>query len=217
MDAKTDPAPAKTQPICASELLAELANAFPDERITVGELLDRLEGRAFGLLLLLLAVPNCIPNIPGISTIFGVLLAAPALQMIMGSAKPWLPNRVRAWSFQREHLQMAIKGAVPILRRIERLIQPRWTWAVQPPLTIYFGLQTLFLAGVLIMPIFLGNFGPGLTVAATALALLQRDGRLLLLTIPMTIAATALAWAGILISLAALREAAEIVAGLFGF
>lgn len=216
MDAKIEPSPVRQSPACASDLLAELATAFPDERITVGELLDRLEGRAFGLLLLLLAVPNCIPNIPGISTIFGVLLAAPALQMIIGSPKPWLPNRIRAWSFQREHLQMAIKGAVPVLRRIERLIQPRWTWAVQPPFTIYFGLQTLFLAFVLILPIFLGNFGPGLTVAATALALLQRDGRLLLLTIPMSIVATAVAWAGILISLAALREAVEIAANLFG-
>ncbi len=216
MDAKTDTTHPRAEVACASELLEELKDAFPDERITVGELLDRLEGRAFGLLILLLAVPNCIPNIPGISTIFGVLLAAPAFQLIVGSKKLWLPARIRRWSFQREHLRMAIRGAVPALRRIERLVQPRWTWALRPPFTIYLGFQTLFLALVLIMPIFLGNFGPGLTVAATALALLQRDGRLALLTIPMTFFATALAWAGILISLAAFREAVEIVFSLFG-
>ena len=197
-------------------MLAELSDAFPNERVTVGELLDRLDGRAFGLLLLLLAAPNCIPNIPGISTIFGVLLLAPAVQMILGRGKPWLPRNVCAWSFQREHLRMAINGAVPILRRIERFVQPRWTWALQPPFTVYLGLQTLFLAGVLILPIPLGNFGPGLVVAATALAFLQEDGRLALLTPIMTVAATAVAWFGILIGLAAVEKGWALLLNMVG-
>jgi hypothetical protein len=201
----------KHGPIKASELLEELHDAFPEERVSVGEVLDRLERRAFGLLLLLLAIPNCIPNIPGISTIFGVMLVAPALQMIMGAGKPWLPKRVRAWSFQREHLRAAIKGATPFLRRIEHFVEPRWSVLTQWPFTIWLGLQTLFLAFVLILPIPLGNWPPGVTLAATALALLQRDGRLALLTLPMTILSTIVAWAGIHIGLAALREGLELL------
>jgi len=210
------PAPRASHPR-ASALLAELADAFPDERVTVGEVLDRLDGRAFGLLLLLLAAPNCIPNIPGISTIFGVILLAPATQMILGRGKPWLPRNVRAWTFQRTHLRMAIHGAVPILKRIERFVQPHWSWAVRPPFTAFLGLQTLYLAFVLILPIPLGNFGPGLVIAATALAVLQEDGRLALLTPVLTVIASAVAWVGIQIGLAALQKGVELVVGAFGF
>jgi hypothetical protein len=201
----------------ASVLLAELADAFPEESVTVGDVLDRLDGRAFGLLLLLLAAPNCIPNIPGISTIFGVMLLAPATQMILGRGKPWLPRKVRAWKFQRTHLRMAINGAVPILKRIERFVQPNWSWAVRPPFTVFLGLQTLYLAIVLILPIPLGNFGPGLVIAATALAVLQEDGRLALLTPVMTIFASAVAWVGIQIGFAALNKGVEIMMSALGF
>ena len=200
----------------ASDLLGELADAFPDERVTVGEVLDRLDGRAYGLLLLLLAAPNCIPNIPGISTIFGVMLIAPAIQMIIGRGKLWLPSRMRAWAFQRSHLRSAIHGAVPILKRIERFVQPRWSWAVQPPFTAYLGLQTLYLAFVLILPIPFGNFGPGLVVAATALAMLQEDGRLAILTPIMTVIASAVAWVGIQIGLAALQKGWELLLAAIG-
>lgn len=200
----------------ASDLLGELADAFPDERVTVGEVLDRLDGRAYGLLLLLLAAPNCIPNIPGISTIFGVMLIAPAIQMILGRGTLWLPARMRAWAFQRSHLRMAIHGAVPILKRIERFVQPRWSWAVRPPFTAYLGLQTLYLAGVLILPIPFGNFGPGLVVAATALALLQEDGRLAIMTPIMTVIASAVAWVGIQIGLAAVQKGWDLLLAAFG-
>jgi hypothetical protein len=106
---------------------------------------------------------------------------------------------------------MAINGSLPILKRIERYVAPRWTFLVKPPFTQLLGLQTLFLAFVLILPIPLGNWMPGVTVAATALALLQRDGRLVLLSVPLTLVSVALAWAGIRIGVVAMREIGEML------
>lgn len=190
----------------ASELLKDLMDAFPEESVTVGDILKRLEGQAFGLLLLVLALPNCIPNIPGLSTIFGVMMVAPAVQLILGRGDLWLPSRVRRWQISRHALQMAINGSLPILKRIERYVAPRWTFLVRPPFTQLLGLQTLFLAIVLILPIPLGNWMPGVTVAATALALLQRDGRLVLLSVPLTLISVVLAWAGIRLGIVAIKE-----------
>jgi hypothetical protein len=51
--------------------------------------------------LLVLALPMCVPNVPGISTIFGVLMLAPALQMVFGSRTLAVPQRVRDWRSQR--------------------------------------------------------------------------------------------------------------------
>jgi hypothetical protein len=50
-----------------------------------------------------------------------------------------------------------------------------------------------------------------MTVAATALALIQRDGRLALLTIPMGLVSLAIAWIGFRLGFAALRELGDIV------
>jgi len=62
--------------VSTSALLMQLAQAEGEERISVGEIVSRLGDRAPGLLLLMLALPMCIPNVPGISTIFGLLMLA---------------------------------------------------------------------------------------------------------------------------------------------
>ncbi|MEQ1617753.1 MAG: exopolysaccharide biosynthesis protein [Terricaulis sp.] len=167
----------------ASELLAELADAFPGEKVSVGELLDRLDSRANGVVLLVLALPMCIPNVPGISTIFGFLMIAPALQLLFGQHKLWAPAQVRAWRVDSQALRRTFNVAIPTLKRVEVLIKPRLSFLTRFPFTIYVGLQTLFMALVLILPIPAGNWPPGITVALTALALLQRDGVLLLATV----------------------------------
>jgi hypothetical protein len=211
MDSPLSDSDSRPPPTRASDLLEELLVAFPEETVTVGEVLDRLEGRAFGLLLLLLALPNCIPNIPGLSTIFGVMMIAPAGQMILGRGALWLPRRVRAWTFSREVVRSTITGATPILRRVELHIRPRWSFMVGAPMTRLLGVQTLVMGAVLILPIPAGNWPPGMTVAATALALIQRDGRLALLTIPMGLISLAIAWIGFRLGFAALRELGDIV------
>ena len=75
-------------------------------------------------------------------------------------------------------------ATLPTLRRIEVAIKPRLSALTAFPLTIIVGIQTLLMAFILILPIPFANWPPGMTVAMTALALLQRDGLLMLITIP---------------------------------
>lgn len=183
MDAATHlSAQTHTKPAKASDLLLELMDAFPNERVTIGEFLLRLDGRAYGLLLLLLALPMCIPNIPGISTVFAVMMFVPAVQMMIGRGHAWLPKRICAWSFSREALQSALKGALPILRRIETLARPRWSALVSAPTLPLWGVMTFIMAIVLALPIPGGNWPVGITVAAMSLALLQQDGLLAIIS-----------------------------------
>lgn len=210
-DAPHLPARQRNAPPRASALLRDLEGAFPNETVTVHELIERLEGRAIGLLLLILALPMCIPNVPGISTIFGLLIIAPAVQMILGGQKLWLPGRVRRWSFPREGLLQAIRVAAPILERIEHFVKPRMPVLTQPPFTIFFGLQTLLMAFVLVLPIPLGNWPPGMTVAMTALALLQRDGLLMLLSAPAAVISVLIAYIGVRLGWVIMRELGELM------
>src|SRR5262245_22865124 len=179
-----------------SAILDDLVEAFPEDAVTVGELVDRLDMRAHGVLLLVLALPMCVPNVPGISTIFGVLMLAPALQMVFGSRRLMVPKRVREWRVDCSALRRTFNLAIPSLKRVEYLIKPRWSALTRFPATILVGLQTLLMALVLILPIPFANWPPGMTVAITSLALLQRDGVLMLLTIPAAIASVGSVYLG---------------------
>jgi hypothetical protein len=68
---------------------------------------------------------------------------------------------------------------------------------------------------VLLLPIPGGNWPPGMTVAATGLALAQRDGRMALLTVPMAAISLGVAWIGFRIGLVVLSEIGQILTGLF--
>jgi hypothetical protein len=185
------PAPRPNPGRSASAVLEELSEAFPGEKISVGELVDQLDSRAHGVLLLILALPMCIPNIPGISTIFGALMIAPALALLFGQRRLWLPEQMRAWTFPRDGFRRALQLAIGGLRRVEYLIKPRLSVLTRWPATSFVGFQTLLMAIVLILPIWGANLSPGVTVTLTALALMQRDGVLMLLSIPCAIGSIA--------------------------
>jgi len=195
-------------------LLEDLAEAFPGEQVSVGELIDQLDSRAHGVLLLVLALPMCIPNIPGISTIFGILMLAPGFQLVLGSRRLWVPRRVRLWSIEADALRRTLRAATPMLKRVEYLIKPRWSRLTRFPVTILVGLNVLLMAFILILPIPFANWPPGMTVAMTALALLQRDGVLMLLTIPAAIASVASVYLGTRLGLAVINGIVDWVQGV---
>ncbi len=201
----------------ASAVLDDLVDAYPhDTVVTVGDLIDRLDSRAHGVLLLVLALPMCIPNVPGISTVFGLLMMAPAVQLVLGSRRLWVPQRLRAWSVDFNALRRALQVATPPLKRIEYLIKPRLSALTRFPVTIVIGLQTVLMAIILVLPIPFANWPPGMTVAMTALALLQRDGALMLLTIPAAIASIGSVYLGARVGFAVLGEAMQWLSSLFG-
>lgn len=212
-----DPSPPPAAPVgrSASAILDDLAEAFPGDTVSVGELIDRLDSRAHGVLLLVLALPMCIPNIPGISAIFGALMMAPAFQLVLGSRRLWVPRRVREWRVSAGALRKTFATATPTLRRLEYLIKPRWSRLTRFPATILIGLQTLLMAFILILPIPFANWPPGMTVAMTALALLQRDGVLMLLTLPAAAASVASVYLGTRFGLAVINTVVDWINALF--
>ena len=79
-----------------SELLSAIVTAHSAERIGVGEVVHALRNRAFGLSILLLGLPNCLPMPPGIPVICGVLLCLVGGQMLIGRDELWLPRWLAA-------------------------------------------------------------------------------------------------------------------------
>jgi hypothetical protein len=162
----------------ASTLLRRLIADHPHARISLDDLLTGVGHRAFGLLLLLLAIPNSIPlpSPPGLSTIFGLPMAIFAAQLLLGHQAPWLPAFLRRKTLPRDDLLRLLDRATPYLAKVERRLRSRHHRFVGPPAERVAGLVILIMAGILSLPIIFGNFLPAFAVLLMALAILARDG-----------------------------------------
>ena len=158
-----------------STVLLALALQTHRERISIGDLLAALGDRALGALLFIFAFPNVLPVPPGTSTLLGAPLVFLAAQLMLGRS-PWLPAFVARRSLLHADFVILVRRVVPWLQRAERLLRPRLTWLVLPPMEYAIGGVSLLLALVLVLPIPLGNMLPALAISLMALAVLERDG-----------------------------------------
>lgn len=190
-----------------SERLLAIATTSTSERITVAEISAALGDRGFGLLLLLLTLPNAIPVPgPGLSAILALPAALLAAQMALGLERPRLPQRLARWSFPRQRVAALLVRAQPMLERLERLLRPRRPVAGERLV----GAVCLLLALVLALPIPFGNLPVAWALIVIALGVIERDG--LATLAGMAAGAAAVAWNVLLV--VAGSEALALVAAL---
>ena len=159
-----------------SEVLSSLA-AHASERLTVGDVIAVLRGRAFALLVVLLGLPNCLPMPPPIPLVCGLLLALVAAQIAAGWATPWLPHSLLVRSIPRRDFSRAVDRAVPVLRRLERWSRPRLSGLDTTPIMRLIGFLLLALAiGLLFAAPVIGQIPLGIAVCVVGLGLVERDG-----------------------------------------
>lgn len=179
----TEPREDKT----AALLRAALMSA-PGERITIEQLLEPLRRRAFGFLLLLLAIPNFIPVPLGIGGIMGVFVIALGLEMLIGLEHPWIPGFLRRRTMSREGLLRFLDRVAPMTRRLEKICRPRLQRLTRRPFTFASGAIMVFVGLLLALPIPFTNYVFGGMLIAFAFALVERDGVLLLMVWVATVA-----------------------------
>lgn len=79
------------------------------ETITLDQFLAPLETRAYGFLLVLLALPNFIPIPMGAGGATGAIMALIGAQMLCGFDRPWLPRFARDHAFPRKSVEHFIE------------------------------------------------------------------------------------------------------------
>ncbi|MDP1686701.1 exopolysaccharide biosynthesis protein [Hydrogenophaga sp.] len=176
-----------------SVLLFRLANDTSRERISVGDLLAALGDRAIGALMFFFAAPNILPVPPGVSTLLGAPLLFLSAQLMLGM-RPWLPGIVTRRSLSRDDLATLVRRIVPWLAKAEKLLRPRVSVLVRPPVEYFVGLVCLVLAAVLMLPIPLGNTLPALAISLLALGVLERDGVWIAIGLFASVVAGAVVW-----------------------
>lgn len=163
------------------ELLAAMALGDPGDQLRFTDLLIGLGKRVFGMMLFVATLPAFIP-IPGVGgAVGGPLVALVGAQLLMGLRKPWLPRFIAERGPHRSAVQRFETVVEPWLRRVERFSRPRLPGVLDHRAAAMFtGLQLVLLGVLLALPIPFTNYLFGLLLLAYALALLERDGALML-------------------------------------
>ena len=178
-----------------SEILADLSAHGEGDRIRLGDLLAALGERAFGVMMLVLALPNAIGlgAIPGVSTVFGLPQVVLALQMIVGRERPWLPQQLLDRSIARSDFVSVVNKSTPYLQKFERLLRPRWMALTSYIAERLLGVGFLILATIVSLPIVFGNQPPAIAMALIALGMIERDGVIVVLGLVTGVVAVAIA------------------------
>ena len=175
-------------------ILDSFAEGDPNELLTLDTLLGGLGRRAFGMLAFICVLPAFIP-IPIGGAISGPLLIMIGLQLCIGLREPWLPRFLARRGVHRHALAKFDKRISPVLKWLERLVRPRLAWMLDSRVAgIVTGLLLIVLGFLLSLPIPLTNYLFGGALLAFALALLERDGGLMVAAWVVGVVASALSW-----------------------
>lgn len=163
-------------------LLSAYTIGDPDETLPLQALLSGLGRQVFGMLLFIASLPAFIP-VPGVAgAISGPLTIVVGAQLMIGMRRPWLPRALSRRGPQRASLVRFERRIAPWLDRLEYLVRPRLTIILDNRLASMFTGLLLVLLGILLaLPIPFTNFLFGAIMLTYALALIERDGILMLL------------------------------------
>jgi hypothetical protein len=168
-----------------SAALERLYEQLPAEGLTLGQLSGDLQTRSFGLIVLLLSL---VAIVPGVSILAGLLLLSAALQMAAGRATPVFSRRIASLRLPARYFAAAVRRAIPLLRRVEKVTQPRWKSLFGAGRRVVGAFVAILGAAVAFTPIPLSNVAPALTISLIAVAYLEEDGLMMACALVLAIA-----------------------------
>lgn len=179
-----------------SEIVAALCAGDPEDRITLHDLIHAFGLRAFGLAILVFALPNGIPApiAPGLSAVLGAPLALLAAQMLFGLDHPWFPQSWGERSYRRADVAKLLRPAIPVLEKIERYVKPRHARLTGRRGRRLIGGIVLWNALLLSLPIPFGNLLPAWAIILAAFGQVERDGVLVIASLAASVVATGWVW-----------------------
>ena len=164
-----------------ARLLRSFAQGDPEEVLALDRLLYGLGRSAFGMFLFVSVLPGFVP-IPGFAgVVSGPLVALIGLQLIVGLRKPWVPAFIGRRGPRRSTMARFCDRITPAMARLEHLVRPRLRALTRSRMAnAYTGVLLICLGLLLALPLPMTNFVFAGTLLLFALALMERDGALML-------------------------------------
>ena len=126
------------------------------------------------------AAINVLPLPPGTSVFFALPLMIVSAQMVLGRSSPWFPARIDRRGVKKSELERLIAKMAGLEARIERVLKPRIASLTAPTATRLIGVVCFLLAILAAIPIPLFHMAPAAAILLFGLALIYRDGVLVI-------------------------------------
>lgn len=159
----------------ASEVLERVISNTKGDYISLSELKMALHERGFGILMIIFALIMIFMP-PGLTAIPAIPIIFFSTQMIAGQNSPWIPKWLGAKKIKRSTLAKLIVKTSPILKKIEKLLRQRLSFAASATGEKIIGIFSLFFSISIIIPLPLTNFLPAIAIILMSLGMMSKDG-----------------------------------------
>jgi|UniRef100_UPI00404A01CD hypothetical protein len=176
--------PVVVPPRKLSEELADLRARLGAKPMTLREVIHSLRGRAYTLLVILLALPFITPiPLPGLSTPFGLAIAFIALRLALGQ-RPWLPMKLQRKQLPAGFFDRVFAVAGKVIALLETFLRPRLALISAPGAMLQLHALFILISALVLLlplPIPFSNSFPAWTILLLGAGMLERDGLFILL------------------------------------
>jgi len=181
-----------------AESIADVVDGIEDladseDEVSVRDVLSQFGDRSFMPFMLILALIGITPvgAIPSVPTFLGLCIALVAAQFAFGREHMWLPNFIADRSVNSGKLAKGTDKAGSVADTLDDLTKPRLEWLVRGPARRVAGGIILVLC--ICLPVLelvpFAAAAPFLAIAILSLALMVRDGLVLLIGALLALAA----------------------------
>lgn len=192
------------EPQSVGDILDDLDElADEKEEVSVAHVVEAFGDRSYGPFLLMPALLELTPvgAIPGVPTFLALIIAIVAVQMLIGKSHLWLPGFIENRSVGAEKLTKATEKLRGIARFLDRWFHGRLEFFTSDTFRRVAAVIVIILCAT-VLPLEVVPFassGPMLAIACFGLAIMVRDGLLMLIATGLSIAAVGLGftlWSG---------------------
>jgi len=170
------------------KLLDDAVDSADGDTVTIHSLVKNFGDKGFGPLLVLFGLIAATPpigGIPTVPTIMGVLTIIVAAQIVFGRKSPWIPDFIGKRGIDKSKVEKMHDKLLGFAGRIDALIGPRLEMIAGDNMQYVVAIMCIFL-GATMPALELLPFAAALPAGAIAmfgLALMARDGLLMLLAL----------------------------------
>jgi hypothetical protein len=184
------------EPHSVGDVLDKLRELAEQGEVQVGHMAEAFGGRSHGPFLLVPALIEMSPigGIPGLPTVLAALIALFAAQMVIGREHLWLPGFIARRTLSADKVKRAADKLRGVARFLDRHFHGRLPAFTSGPAQRAAGAAVILLC-LTVPPLELLPFAstaPMAAIAAFGLAIMVRDGLLMLAAFALSLAAVAI-------------------------
>ena len=182
------------EPEGVEDVIGELDElAAGNDEVCIGDVLDDFGARSFGPVIMIFALIEITPigAIPGLPTALASIIALIALQLLFGKDHIWMPQFLQKRSVESKKLHKAVGKLRGVAHWLDGHSRDRLSALTQGVWLKVAALAIIILC-VTVPPLEVLPFassGPMLAIAAIGLALIVRDGLVMLFALALAMAA----------------------------